>query len=197
MAKPRVFISHCENNFGPTDFAIRIIDLIGCTPVIAEKQPKLSRTVLGLVFDSMNSCDAVIVIATADRDNQSGKEPSQGVLVEIGQLQKTEKFKGKYVIIKEKSVVLGPMIPEARYKFNGKDLSPIAEAILIELGSMGLFKNYYELPGSDMRMMYELMDVLSQFRDLAKKGALKQESFKEAVEDLIRKAVGDITKEVY
>ena len=131
MQRKRVFISHSENNFGPTEYAIRIIDLIGCVPVIAEREPKLSRTVASLVFDSRDSCDAVVVIATSDRDGTNGKEPSQGVLVEIGQLQENEKFTGKYFIIKEESVVLGPMIPEARYKFSMSNYAPLAEAILI------------------------------------------------------------------
>lgn len=195
VAKPRVFISHCETNFTPTDFAIRIIDLMGCTPVIAEREPKLSRTVPSLVHDSMDSCDAVIVIATPDRDSPSGKECSQGVLVEIGQLQKSEKFKGRFVIIKEQSVVFGPMIPEARYKFNGSDLSPIAEAVLIELGSMSLFKNYYEMPGSDMEM-HKLIEVINQLKDLANKGVLPIEKIGGIIEEQIRKKVSEITKVV-
>ena len=147
-----MFISHCENELKPTDYAIRLIDLIGCVPVIAEREPKLSRTVQSLVSDTMDSCDAVVVIATPDRDSTNGKEPSQGVLVEIGQLQQNEKFKGKYFIIKEESVVLGAMIPEARYKFSMSDHAPIAEALLLELGSMGLFRNYFEIPGSDYKI---------------------------------------------
>ncbi len=148
MPKKKVFVSHCEGELKPTDYAIRIIDLIGCVPVIAEREPKLSRNVLSLVSDTMDSCDAVVVIATPDRDGTNGKEPSQGVLVEIGQLQQNGKFEGKYFILKEESVVLGPMIPEARYKFNMSDHAPIAEALLLELGSMGLFRNYFEIPGS-------------------------------------------------
>ena len=194
MPRKRVFISHSENNFGPTEYAIRIIDLIGCVPVIAEGEPKLSRTVANLVSDSMDSCDAVVVIATSDRDGTNGKEPSQGVLVEIGQLQTNEKFKtGKYIIIKEESVVMGPMIPEARYKFSMSDYAPLAEAILIELGSMDLFRNYYELPGSDLKL-HELMETLSQLKDLGKKGVLKQEIFKENV---IRETVNEQLKEAF
>ena len=196
MQRKRVFISHSENNFGPTEYAIRIIDLIGCVPVIAEREPKLSRTVASLVFDSRDSCDAVVVIATSDRDGTNGKEPSPGVLVEIGQLQENEKFTGKYFIIKEESVVLGPMIPEARYKFSMSNYAPLAEAILIELGSMDLFRNYYELPGSDLKI-HELMETLSQLKDLGKKGVLKREIFKEAVEDSIRNTVNELLKEAF
>lgn len=196
MQRKRVFISHSENNFGPTEYAIRIIDLIGCVPVIAEREPKLSRTVASLVFDSRDSCDAVVVIATSDRDGTNGKEPSQGVLVEIGQLQENEKFTGKYFIIKEESVVLGPMIPEARYKFSMSNYAPLAEAILIELGSMDLFRNYYELPGSDLKI-HELMETLSQLKDMGKKGVLKPEIFKELVETLIRKTVNEQLKEAF
>lgn len=197
MQRKRVFISHNKNSFGPTEYAIRIIDLIGCVPVIAEGEPKLSRTVASLVSDSMDSCDAVVVIATPDRDGTNGKEPSQGVLVEIGQLQTNEKFKtGKYFIIIEESVVLGPMIPEARYKFSMSDYAPLAEAILIELGSMDLFRNYYDLPGSDLKL-HELMETLSQLKDLGKKGVLKQEIFKEHVENVIRETVNEQLKEAF
>ena len=195
MASNRVFISHNETNFGPTEYAISIIDLIGCIPVIAEKEPRLSRTVRSLVSGSMNSCDAAIVIATPDRKGIDGKEPSQGVLVEIGQLQENEKFKGKYVIIKEESVVLGPMIPESRYKFSKSNYGPIAESILIELGGMGLFRNYYEIPGSDLQI-HELMETLYQLRELGLKGALKPEYFKNTVEEVIKKTVEGLTKGV-
>lgn len=60
MKKNRIFITHCETNLCPTEYAIEIIFLIGCIPVIAEKEPKLSRTVRNVVYDSMDSCDAVI-----------------------------------------------------------------------------------------------------------------------------------------
>lgn len=196
MSKKKVFVSHCENEIKPTDYAIRLIDLIGCVPVIAEREPKLSRNVLSLVSDTMDSCDAVVVIATPDRDNTNGKEPSQGVLVEIGQLQQNEKFKGKYFIIKEESVVLGPMIPEARYKFSMLNYAPIAEALLLELGSMGLFRNYFEIPGSDNKI-HELMETLSQLKELGKKGALKKEQFSEIIEQLIRKTIEEQTKGVF
>lgn len=196
MPKKKVFVSHCENELKPTDYAIRLIDLIGCVPVIAEREPKLSRTVLSLVSDTMDSCDAVVVIATPDRDSTNGKEPSQGVLVEIGQLQQNDKFKGKYFIIKEESVVLGPMIPEARYKFSMSDYAPIAEALLLELGSMGLFRNYFEILGSDNKI-HELIETLSQLKELCKKGVLKQEQFKEIIDDLIRKTIEEQTTGVF
>ena len=124
------------------------------------------------------------------------KNLPKGVLVEIGQLQQNEKFKGKYFIIKEESVVLGPMIPEARYKFSMSDYAPIAEALLLELGSMGIFRNYFEIPGSDNKV-HELMETLSQLKDLGKKGALKKEQFNEIIEQLIRKTIEEQTKGVY
>lgn len=194
--RKKVFISHSGSNFGPTAYAISIIDLIGCIPVIVEREPKLSRTVRNLVSDSLDSCDAVIIIATPDTDGTNGKGPSQGVLVEIGQVQTIDKLKDKYTIIKEESVVLGPMIPESRYKFTMQNYAPIAEAILIELGSMGLFKNYYELPGSDLKI-HELMEVLSQLRELASKKVFKPEIFENILEDLIRKTVEEQIKGVF
>lgn len=181
--KPRIFISHCERNFGPSDYAIRIIDALGCIPVIAEKQPKLSRNVGSLVKSSMESCDAVIVIATPDDDSPSGKTPSQAVAVEIGRVQTIEKFQNRYVIIKEASVKLGPMIPEVYYKFSMNDFSPIAEAILIELGSMGLFKNHYELRGSELQIQ-QLMETLSQIQELFQRKLVREEGLKEIIDEL-------------
>ena len=195
MNRPRVFISHCEKNFKPTAFAIGIIDLIGCIPVIAEKAPKKSRPVSSLVFDTIDSCDAALVIATPDTNGSSGKSPSQSVTVEIGNLQIMERLKGKYFIVKEESVNLGAMIPETHYKFSGSDYAPIAEAILIELGSMGLFRNYYELPGSDLKL-HELMETLSQLRNMSSSGVVKKEIIQTAVEDIIKNTVENIMQGV-
>jgi hypothetical protein len=186
--KPRIFISHCERNFGPTDFAIRIIDALGCIPVIAEKQPKLSRNVGSLVKSSMESCDAVIVIATPDDDSPTGKTPSQAVSVEIGRVQEMKKFENRYVIIKEESVKFGSMIPEVYYKFTMDNYAPIAEAILIELGSMGLFKNHYELRGSELQIQ-ELMETLAKLRDLFQSNLLKDDSLKEIIEELAKQMI--------
>ncbi len=143
-----------------------------------------------LVSDSLDSCDVAIVIATPDGDapNGKGKQPSPSVLVEIGNLQKMEQFKGKYIIIKEDSVVFSSMIPEVHYRFKMSDLSPIAVAILIELGSMGMYRNYYELPGSDLEI-HELFGALSNLKDMKSKGLLNPDQFKTTVEDIIRKVI--------
>ncbi len=167
MIRPKVFICHNEVNFRPTEFAIRIVDLIGCTPVIAEKEPKLSRVVSEHVFETMDSCDAVILIATPDEDSPHGKTCSQSVFTELVSLQKSEKFKGRYVVIKEESVAFPktPMIQiPAYYEFKEPDLSPIAEAILVELGGMKLFRNAYEFYSNDM-IIHELTGMLSQLKD--------------------------------
>lgn len=194
MAKKRIFISHCETNFTPTNYAINIIDLIGCTPVIAEKEPKLSRNVRSLVDGTMESCDAAIVIATPDGDTKDGKgkQPSASVLVEIGNLQKDPKFKGKYVIIKEENVVLpNPMISEYHYKFNMSDFSRIAIAILVELGSMSMFRNYYQFSWSDLQL-HDLLDALSSLKDMRDKGFLTPDQFKTNAKDMIEKVSNKI-----
>lgn len=188
MERKKVFISHCENNSDPTTYASRIIELVGCIPVVAEREPKLSRDVKTVVYDLMNKCDAVIVIATPDNEGPTGMVPSPGVLMELGHLQENERFKNKYVIIKEESVVLGAMSSEARYKFTMSDYAPIAEAILIELGSMRLFRNYYELPGSDSNI-HELMEIFYQLREMGIKKELSPENFERVIEELIRNTV--------
>jgi len=140
----------------------------------------------------MESCDAVIVIVTAEI-NDSNNSPSQGVLIELGLLKKSEKFKGRYFIIKEESVTLSPMIPDSRYKFSKSNFGPIAEAIIIELTSMGLLRNYYEIKGSDLKI-HELMEYLDQLRNLANQKILNPDSFKECVENLVRNTVDRIVQ---
>ena len=81
MGKPRIFISHCESNIEPTNYAIQIIHNIGCIPVVAEIEPKLSKTVPTLVSGKMESCDVVLIIATPDRVHNKEKEPSQSVIL--------------------------------------------------------------------------------------------------------------------
>lgn len=189
MQRPRVFITHCDKKIEPTAFAARIINLIGCTPVIAEAQSRLSKSVLNFVIGSMNSCDAVVVLATCDNNTS----PSQGVLLEIGKLQKTRKFKGKYIIIKEDKAVLSPMIEEARYNFSIRNFGPIAEAILLELGSMGLFRNYYEMPGSEMQV-HELIGTLSSLKSLSKKNGINRKLFSASAKNLVQ---GFVNKIIY
>jgi hypothetical protein len=96
------------------------------------------------------------------------------------------------VIIKEETVKFGPMIPEVYYKFSMNNFGPIAEAILIELGSMGLFKNHYELRGSELQIQ-ELMETLAKLRDLFQSNLLKDESLKEIVEKLAQQMI-DVVK---
>jgi hypothetical protein len=192
LPKPRIFISHSEKNREPADYAMRLLAYLGCTPVIAEEIPRSNRTIPDLVNDSMESCDAVIVIVTAEI-NDSNNSPSQGVLIELGLLKKSEKFKGRYFIIKEESVTLSPMIPDSRYKFSKSNFGPIAEAIIIELTSMGLLRNYYEIKGSDLKI-HELMEYLDQLRNLANQKILNPDSFKECVENLVRNTVDRIVQ---
>lgn len=196
MGKPRIFISHCQNdNTGPTEYAANLIYLLGCIPVIAEDEPKLAKSVQHMVTDSMNSCDAVLVVATPDNNGGSANVPSPGVLVEIGKMQEIDRFKGRCIVVKEESVSLTPMVNVTYYKFSLSDYSNIARALLIELGSMGLFCNYYGLPGSELAL-HELIEILSQLRDLRQRGALDHESFIKSVEDNIRKIVEKITQGV-
>ena len=194
MSKPRIFLSHSEKCREPTDYAARLLHYLGCIPVIAENMPRGSRTIPDIVNASMDTCDAVIVIATADLDGSSNN-PSQGVLIELGILKGSEKFQGRYFIIKEDVVTLSPMIPDSRYKFTSNNFSNIAEAIIIELTSMGLLKNYYELKGSELKI-HELMEYLDQLRNLAIEKILSPEQFKECVENLIRKTVEGIIARV-
>ena len=183
--KPKIFISHCEKNMGPTDYASRIIDLIGCEPIIAEKMPKGSSSVLDDVKNNLNYCDAVVVIATADQRNGEKFSPSNGVSEELGILKSNEKFKGKFFVIIEDGVVLSAMNDIAWYTFSKNNYALIAEAILIELGSMGLFRNYYEMPGSELEI-HRLMETLSSLRDLVEKKQIQKDVYNEAVEQMIR-----------
>lgn len=191
MSKPRIFISHSEKNREPTNYVINLLHYLGCIPVVVEDLPRCNSTVTSLVKGSMESCDAIVVIATADLEGESGNSPSQGVTVEIGRLQDNDKFKGKWFIIKEDTVNFGPMIPESRYKFSKTNFGPIAEALIIELVSMGLLKNYYEMKGSELKI-HELMEYLDQLRELANKKILDPEHFEVCVKNLIKNTVDRI-----
>jgi Predicted nucleotide-binding protein containing TIR-like domain len=192
MEKPKIFISHCQDNFKPTDYAIRIIDALGCTPVIAENQPKLSRPISNLVISTFDKCDIILVIATADlTDKKNGKAPSRGVLQEVGMIKKSKKHKGKYFIVKESGVNLGAMSSETYYEFSKNNLGTIAEAILIELGSMGAFKNYFELKGSEYKF-HEFIESIHSLKEMNIKGHIHSIFFEQAVTELITKAVNKI-----
>lgn len=191
MPKPRIFISHSEKNRDPTNYVINLLHYLGCIPVVVEDLPRSNSIVSSLVKGSMESCDAIIVIATSDLVGDSGNSPSQGVTIEIGKLQDNEKFKDKWFIVKEDTVNFGPMIPESRYKFSKTNFGPIAEALIIELVSRGLLKNYYELKGSELKI-HELMEILDQLTELANKNILSPEQFKECVEKLVRNTVDRI-----
>jgi hypothetical protein len=175
----------------PTNFAMRIVELLGCIPIIAERQPKGSNSVHEVVTNNMNSCDAVIVIATRDQNNGENYSPSNGVSEELGILKNSEKFKNKYFVILEKGVVLSAMNSTARYSFTSDNLAPLAEAILIELGSMGIFRNYYEMPGSEMEV-HKLMETLAALKMTVNNGHLNKDKFKDAVEEIIQQFVNQL-----
>lgn len=191
IQKPRIFVSHCENNFEPTAYACRIINLLGCQPVIAETQPKHGKNVPNLVHGAMNSCDAVIVIATPDSKEGKTWSPSRGVMTEIGQLTKSKKFKGKFTIIKETSVKLGAMIDTVYTTFEKNNYGPIAEGIMVELYSMGFYKNYFELPGNEMKM-HEFMEALYELKKVGQRGTINQRHYKDAVKKLIEGTVAKV-----
>jgi len=196
LGKPRIFISHCESNIEPTNYAIQIIHNIGCIPVVAEIEPKLSKTVPTLVSGKMESCDVVLIIATPDRVHNKEKEPSQSVCLEIGNVQKMERFKEKYFIIKEETTYLGPLIPETHYRFSMNDFSQIAIAILTEMRGMEYFKNYYEMQGSELNLD-KLMVICFQLKELQKNGVLTLQEILKKIDEEIRKRIDDITGGVH
>jgi hypothetical protein len=178
----------------PTNFAIRIVELLGCIPVIAEKQPKGSSSVFEVVTNNMKSCDAVIVLATRDQENEGKFSPSNGVSEELGILKNDEKFRNRYFVITEKGVELSAMNNIARYSFSADNFGPIAEAIIVELGSMSLFRNYYEMPGSEIEI-HTLMDALAALKKVVGDGHLNKNQFKEAVESIMKQFVDKIVSE--
>ncbi len=186
--RPKIFISHCEKNMAPTKFAMRILELIGCEPLIAENQPKGSKSVLEVVTQLLDCCDAAIVIATADQKNGDNYSPSNGVSEELGILKNNEKYKNRFFLCLQEGVVLSAMNSIARYSFTADNYSPIAEAILCELGSMNLFKNYYEMPGSDLDI-HLLLEALNSLKELGQSGVLNNEMFTSAVSEQINKFI--------
>jgi hypothetical protein len=165
--KPKVFVSHCEASTGPTEYCCRIIDLVGCTPVLAETQPKFARPVPGVVHGVMDDCDAAVVLLTADDKVGERFQPSRSVTVEVGNLQTHPSLKGKYLVIKEESVELGAMQVETYTTFTSGNYGPIATAVISELGAMGLFLNHHSVPGSDFPLL-RLAEVAANIRGLAR-----------------------------
>ncbi len=186
--RPRIFISHCEKNMAPTEYAMRIIDLMGCEPLIAERQPKGSSSVNDVVRNLIESCDAALVIATGDQLNGDKFSPSNGVSVELGLLETIPKLKNKYFVVIEEGISLSAMNNMARYSFLKNDYSSIATAILIELGSMKLFRNYYEMPGSDLNL-HNVIETLSDLKRLGESGVLNNDVFKSSVHEQINKFI--------
>ena len=170
----------------PTEYAMRIIELLGCEPIIAERQPKGSNSVNDVVRNILETCDAAIVIATKDLQNGDTFSPSNGVSVEMGLLETNPKFKSKYFVVIEEGVTLSAMNNMAWTSFKKNDFGPIATAILVELGSMNLYKNYYEMPGSELEM-HKLIETLSQLKKMGENGNLDNELFREAAQKLLNK----------
>lgn len=191
MLKPRIFISHCEKNMEATDYAIRIIHALGCTPVIAERVPKKSRSIHLVVRDSMNSCEAVVVIATPDLQNGKKFSPSNGVSGELAILRNGKKWKNRYFVVKEENVVLSAMSDEARYTFIKGNYSEIAFAIITELDAMNLFKNYYELKGSELKI-HDLLDTFHHLKELFSKGHMKKNEVAKHVKDCSAQIINSI-----
>lgn len=186
--RPKIFISHSQQNMAPTLFAMRIIELLGCTPIIAERQAKGSSSVNDAVRKLIDNCDAAIVIVTGEYINGDKLSPSSGVSVELGILESIPKFKNKYFVVIQDGVSMSAMNGMAWTSFSLDNLAPIAESILVELGSMKLFRNYYELPGSDMEL-HTLLDVLHDLRKLGASGVLNNEEFKSAVAQQLNKFI--------
>lgn len=193
IKRPRIFISHCEKNMGPTEYAMRIIELMGCEPMLAERQPKGSNSVNDVVRNLLDTCDAALVIATGDLPNGNSKSPSNGVSVELGLLETNPKFKNKYFVFVEEGVVLSAMNGMARYTFKKEDYSQIATAILVELGSMNLFRNYYEMPGSDIGL-HKVVEALSDLQKLGATGVLANETFIASAKEQINQFISNFVK---
>jgi hypothetical protein len=173
--KPKIFVSHCERTPGPTEFSCRLIDLMGCIPVLAEAEPKFTRPVSGVVHGGMDECDAAIVLLTPD-DNVGGHwHPSGSVTVEVGNLQTHPTLKGRFLVLKEESVELPAMQNETYTVFKPGNYGPIATALLSELGALGLFINHHAMAGSDFPLQ-GLADMASNIRGLARTVALDKET---------------------
>lgn len=140
---------------------------------------KRARITPNLISGSTEGCNAVVFILTTDT-----------ILVDFLKEIKQLKEK-KYFIIKEDITGLNTLETETDYKYRRTDFGPIARSILIELGSLGYFQNYYEIRGSEMKM-HELIATLYDFKELYKEGKLSKENFERFGKDLIEGAVKSI-----
>lgn len=189
---PKIFISHCEKSMAPTEYAIRIIELLGCVPMIAERQAKGSNSVNDVVRNLLDTCDAAMVIVTGDQTNGDKRTPSNGVSVELGILETIPKFKSKYFVVIEEGVTMSAMNNMAWTSFTMSNFAPIATAILAELGSMNLFRNYYQMPGSDSNL-HQVLETLNALKTVGANGALNNDLFKSSVSTLITEFINNYT----
>lgn len=137
----RVFVSHGTETKALIKIE-RFLRGLGITPVIVKDEPSLGKSIDDLVEEQMNSCEAVIILATKDDKvmNQEGKEyyqPRPNVIHEIGLAQ--EKVKEKVIYLKEEDCVFPSNIsPKVWENFTQDNMENAFLKVVKELRAFGI-----------------------------------------------------------
>jgi predicted nucleotide-binding protein len=136
QAERRIFISHGTQT-DALDKVERFIRTLGPVPVIVKHEPSGGAAVDDMVPALMESCDAVVVLATSDEAVGDRRQPRPNVLHEIGLAQ--EKLKGRVIYLKETGCTFPSNInPKIWEDFTQTDLAPAFMKIAKELKAFKL-----------------------------------------------------------
>ncbi|MBN1254554.1 MAG: nucleotide-binding protein [Deltaproteobacteria bacterium] len=139
----RVFISHG----GETKALVKIerfLRGLGITPLIVKHEPSLGKSLDDLVEEQMDTCIAVIILATKDDKikNEKGEEyyqPRPNVIHEIGLAQ--EKVKDRIIYLKEEDCVFPSNIsPKVWGNFTQDNMEEAFIKIAKELKAFGIIE---------------------------------------------------------
>lgn len=139
----RVFISHG----GETKALLKIerfLRGLGITPVIVKHEPSLGKSLDDLVEEQMDTCIAVIILATKDDKikNEKGEEyfqPRPNVIHEIGLAQ--EKVKERIIYLKEESCIFPSNIsPKVWESFAQDNMENAFIKVAKELKAFGIIE---------------------------------------------------------
>lgn len=139
----RVFISHGNETKALTKLE-RFLRGLGITPVIVKYEPSLGKSLDDLVEEQMETCLAVVILATKDDKvrNEKGEEyyqPRPNVIHEIGLAQ--EKVKDRIIYLKEEGCVFPSNIsPKVWEKFTQGNMEDAFIKVAKELKAFGIIE---------------------------------------------------------
>lgn len=139
----RVFVSHGNETKALAKLE-RFLRGLGITPIIVKHEPSLGKSLDDLVENQMETCAAVIILATRDDKIKDGKgkeyfQPRPNVIHEIGLAQ--EKVQHKIVYLKEKGCDFPSNIaPRVWESFTQDNMEEAFLKVVKELKAFGIIQ---------------------------------------------------------